>query len=449
MGSLADLPQELFCLILTFLPRKALSTLSFTSKYHRALVQPKLYREIRWDEKNHPRRAHNPPFHLLFRSLLIRPELASYIHELEICCRKPYRGFDSYDCIWRKRSDTSEFTSSDMEQTTSLIHSLHFGTEDRWIPSLERGEPDLFIALIIWLSTNLRSVTLDNDYMGGTPFLGDVLEKAAATNSFCFLKSIEYSNDLEPPVFDSEERQEQIDFRQIVPLFSIPSLISLSMSLPSRDISWLSSSIPTSALTSLHLDHCQLSETNLGRLLLATPCLKWLEYNAWIDVDYVTPPPKRPWEYFDCAQFGRSLVNVQETLEDLDISISFFSKRLRLIDDSSKFRGIAGRLEALRGFRKLQRLSMPTTLLSGWTPEIENFDKLEGLPARLADILPNDSLVYLDLSDEMYNLFVPEFDWASDHSDSSFPIDYSEADDAEWQEEAEDVIKEAKVRFTS
>lgn len=47
MAGLTDLPQELFCLILTFLPKKALSTLSFTSKYHRALVEPELYREIR------------------------------------------------------------------------------------------------------------------------------------------------------------------------------------------------------------------------------------------------------------------------------------------------------------------------------------------------------------------------------------------------------------------
>lgn len=65
-----------------------------------------------------------------------------------------------------------------------MIQSFHFDTEDKWIPSLKRGAPDLFIALIIWQSTNLRSLTFDNDYMEGTPFIGDVLEKAAATNSF-------------------------------------------------------------------------------------------------------------------------------------------------------------------------------------------------------------------------------------------------------------------------
>lgn len=443
MAGLTDLPHELFCLLLTFLPKRALSTLSFTSKHHRALVEPELYREIRWDEKNHPRRDHNPPFHLLFRSLLNRPELASYIYGLEICCRKPYHAFNSYDCIWRKTSDTPEFTTSDMEQTTSLIHSLHLGMEDKWIPSLKRGAPDLFIALIIWQSTNLRYVALDNDYMGGTPFIGDVLEKAAATNSFCFLKSIEYSNDLEPPVFDSEERQEKIDFRQIMPLFSIPSLTRLSMSLPSRNISWLSPVVPTSALTSLHLDHCQISEQNLGILLHATPCLKWLEYNAWINVDHIPPPPKRSCEYFDCAEFGRSLVHVQETLEDLEISINFYCQRYRFIDDSSKFRGIAGRLDTLRGFRKLQRLSMPTTLLSGWTPDFESFEKVEGLPAGLADILPIDSLVDLDLSDAMYNIFAPECDTASDDSSSSFPIS-SPPDDTDW-ERLEDITRDAMM----
>lgn len=191
-----------------------------------------------------------------------------------------------------------------------------------------------------------------------------------------------------------------------MPLFSIPSVTSLSMSLPSRAISWLSPSVPTSALTSLHLDHCQLSEQNLGRLLLATLCLKWLEYNAWINVEHVPPHPKRPWEYFDCAEFGRSLVHVQENLEDLEVSISFFSKRHRFIDDRSKFRGTAGRLDTLRGFRKLQRLSIPTTLLSGWTPDFEIFEKSGDLPARLADIRPMNSLVYLDLSDEMCKILL-------------------------------------------
>lgn len=317
-----------------------------------------------------------------------------------------------------------------MEQTTSLIDSLHFCTKDKWISSLERGEPDLFIALIIWQSTNLRSITLDNDYMGGTPFVGDVLEKAAAANSLSFLKSIEYSNDLEPPNVDAEARQEQVDFRQIIPLLSVPSVTSLSMSLPSRDVSWLNSRIPTSALTSLHLDYCQLSEQNLGRLLLATPCLRWLEYNAWINVDHVPAPPKRPWEHFDCAEFGRSLAHVQENLEDLDVSINFFFKRSGLNDDSSKFRGIAGKLEILRDFRKLQRLSIPTTFLSGWTPEVENFDKLEGLPARLADILPINSLVYLDLSDETYSLFDSSLDSPPTESESSSPN--NSTFDVEW-----------------
>lgn len=192
-----------------------------------------------------------------------------------------------------------------------------------------------------------------------------------------------------------------------MPLFSVPSVTSLSMSLLSRDISWFSSRVPTSALTSLHLEYCQVSAQNLGRLLLATPCLKWLEYNSWINVEHVPPLPKTPWEYFDCAEFGRSLAHVQENPEHLDVSISFFSKRHQFIDDRSKFRWMAGRLDTLRGFRKLQRLSMPTTLLSGWTPDFEVFDKSEDLPTILADILPIDPFVYLDLSDEMCNIFAP------------------------------------------
>lgn len=80
---------------------------------------------------------------------------------------------------------------------------------------------------------------------------------------------------------------------------------------------------------------------------------------------------------------------------------------------------MGGRLDTLRGFRKLQRLSMPPALLSDWTPNFEIFDKLEDLPARLADILPIDSLVYLELSDQMSHVYVPEDYSSSDDSDNS------------------------------
>lgn len=61
-----------------------------------------------------------------------------------------------------------------------------------------------------------------------------------------------------------------------------------------------------------------------------------MQYNAWINVEHAQPP-KGHWEYFDSAEFGRSLIHVQEYLEDPDVSISFFSKRHIFIDHRSKF----------------------------------------------------------------------------------------------------------------
>ncbi len=70
------------------------------------------------------------------------------------------------------------------------------------------------------------------------------------------------------------------------------------MTLPAQGISWFGPKVPVSGLGSLHLYTSQISEENLGTMLLATPSLKSLDYDAFINV-------KRRVN-FDCARLGNS-----------------------------------------------------------------------------------------------------------------------------------------------
>lgn len=433
IAHLEILPIELFQMILYYLHRKDLSALSCTSKHHRALVEPILYRNIHWEPVLSWPDERAPPVHLLLRSILIRPELASYIDEFKFCLRAPSFQFCKYPFLWNHWKKPSP-TSNEMMRVRSLIRSFQFASEDVWLSRLKLGEVDVFIALIISQSTRLRRILLDDPLDDSNPcLLGEVLDKALSMNFLCALEHVEYSNNCNDPHIDHQLIKS--NYRAIHPLFSFPSLKRLRVSIPHEDTRWLSADIPTTGLKSLILHNSQVSVQTLGILLKATPSLTILTYETWINIDKVPHSPKEPWEYFDCTQLDRVLAPVQSTLKELQISLNFFSDGLIYIDPMAKFRGTTGKLESLPNFSQLTNLSMPTTLLSGWVEPAEDWSMgndgyygIEELPPRMARLLP-PSLVDLELSDDYYyQLTLPDDDSSSDSSlgyeDDPYWFDY-------------------------
>ncbi len=191
MAYLEELPQELFYMVLSYLPTRDLSSLSRTSKAHRAIVEPIVYREIRWESKDV--KDHPPPVHLLLRSLLNRPELASHINCLALCCRKPWINY-RFRAVWTKE-DKPDFSTSEMERIIALIVSLQFVAQNFWISALMRGEVDIFIALLISLSTNLQRLHLCDDYRAATTFIAVVLEKVLVGNSLPALANTKHTDE--------------------------------------------------------------------------------------------------------------------------------------------------------------------------------------------------------------------------------------------------------------
>ncbi len=140
---LNNLPTEIYQIVLTLLPPKDLSALSLTSKGHRSLVEPILYRRIRWKQGSFEGRQ--PPAHLLLRSPLDRSELASYVICLGLECRKP---FEDSSRRWTDKNN-DDLDTTDLKRMESLIESLSFPTSQGWKSSLMEGGIDLFLALLI------------------------------------------------------------------------------------------------------------------------------------------------------------------------------------------------------------------------------------------------------------------------------------------------------------
>lgn len=416
MANLNCLPRELYQMALGFMPRRDLSALGRTSRKNRILVEPTLYREIRWKTEDLKKRIH-PPIDLLLRTIIGRPELASLVQCLALCYWKPSWAYIS-ELEPGCESYKPDFTNQEMEQTALLIKSLHVPAERRWLTGLRCGKVDIFFALLISQLTALRRLNLPSNYhLLDSFFFGVFLERAIVRGLFHALESVEYSSVNEDGLDQSEKRFVNMGLDHVLPLFSLTSLKYLRTSLPNHAISWPGGHVPISGLKTLVLYHCYASPAHLGQLLLATTALKTLIYDAWIDVDL--PPIDKPswpstWEVFDSSELNLALYHLKESLENLHVSIHFISKHRRFIDNPTthKFRGVAGKLTNLSEFTFLSNLVMPAALLSDWTPEFEKYERLDRLPLRLTELLPIGSLLDIKLSDEveLYEVVQPRED---------------------------------------
>lgn len=403
MANLQQLPLELLRGVLDRLSRQDLLALSCASKSIRTAVEPTLYREITFNWEGNSKS--HPPVHLLLRSVVSRPELASCIERLEFWGQKPYD--DWKNCKWRRRlkipvgpsrsiwtfDKKSAFPSADvMLLAASIIKSLDLPAENHWLEGLHRGEADVFIALLLSRTSKLRHLRLDSDFQWETGFVGSILTNAADMSQKPFLEALEhvdYSGNIENAF---QITYHDVDLNQILPLFSMPSVRSVSMAVSAKDIVWPSQTAPKSFITSLTLHHTQLSEEMLGQLLLATPSLRFLGYQSWFDIDSGGRPGRAHWEFFDCAKLGQSLSYVQHSLEHLVISVQFVSLQTDVA--LGGFRGMAGKLDTLNGFKKLHSLVIPSIVLLGWTVDS---------PRKMGDILPL-SLRHLCLTDDLHEL---------------------------------------------
>lgn len=282
-------PLEIYEMIARFLSERDLSALSLTSKYHRSCTEPTLYEEIRWNYEDFDRsrpQYYWAPIHLLLRTLMSRPKLASCIQGFTINCSTGA----PHSMIWRRGEP--EYSTEDMSRAKSLIKSLNLLKAEEWIIDLKRGDVDLFLGLLFSMLTNLRRFYLSIKYQQVCKFyFGELLERSVTENSLCSLETIQYgdsgaSSYALGDYLCSIQRQSAIDMRQVDLLFSIPSLKHISMSLANNPFQ---PSFSFTGLSSLDLHHSSVSPSGLGKILLATPCLKSLKYDAWIDVFFIRP----------------------------------------------------------------------------------------------------------------------------------------------------------------
>ena len=292
-----------------------------------------------------------------------------------------------WDTEWQ-----SKFSSVDMDAIEESILSLCPPSKDLWLQELRRGEVDIFVALLLSQLPKLQRLTLGSDFQCSTPFLGEVMSSNIGSTPkqlFPALQSVTYSNDIAQ---DFDIAYHVFDPNQVLPLFCMESLHTLNMSLPPLVVTWPQDEIPKSFLTSLVLSHSQISEENLGHLLMATPQLKSLEYHSHFDIDSGGRPGRTHLDYYDCKRLDESLAHVMETLERLVLSVKFSSLQSDVA--LGGFQGINHKVQSLQHFKKLKECMIPFIMLLGWDYDAK---------ITISDLLPStlENICFTDDLDEL------------------------------------------------
>ncbi|CRG84875.1 hypothetical protein PISL3812_02055 [Talaromyces islandicus] len=385
--SLHGCPVEVCHLIFSCLSRADLRTLCFVHGNLHAVAEPLLYSNIHftWEKRSQPH-----PITSLLRSLLDRPQLATYVSKLSLV-GGPFRN------PWlRQRAPTILVSEDDLEGPVKFVTKTTISYNETWAHELRNGTMDVFVAVLVSQSLRLTSLVIEGDICWETKFLGLVLQSmicAPNTDDDDYglrldLRHLETVS-LQGPAQDYQFYNNARNTADVLPIFYLPSLKRASVSIDNPiAFSWPTINAPCSlGLRDLKLE--LIREPFLGQVLSTMDQLQSLDWRWYYEEDvyderYYT-------RIVDLTEITQSLSHVRETLTELAISAMHQDPP----DPLPLF--FQGSMKGISEFKKLTKLTVPITFLMGawsvdWTRRIES-----SLPMSLESLTITDDLCYNNL----------------------------------------------------
>jgi len=399
--SVLDRPAQVLRLPLELLSTADLSALCLTCRGFRALAESLLYAEVRMTWEPPRLGASRPtvsPLPLLLRSILARPELATYIRKLILRGNTPpFRGY------W-VAPPKIVVVEADICEPIAFIKRTRVPYSDEWIQELRNGTMDAFLAILIAQLTSLNSLHIGPNFAHESYFTSKVLMAG-----ICGLAS----QSAFPCIFDRLQRvsfglgtEDRFRVYRLssthtingLPFFYLPAILDLATTIDNPvNFAWPTDHAPVpSMLTSLHL--CFVREGHLGRILSATKGLKALSWEWHYREDLRGPMDSG---IIDLERIAKDLCCVRTTLTDLKILASTsLSRRGGHFSPKVATRGSMSRIVDMAA---LQNMEVPWVFLGGWSPA-------SAIP--LQSVIPRN-IVSLTITDDMF--LDEEYAWRDDH----------------------------------
>ncbi|CAG8265455.1 unnamed protein product [Penicillium salamii] len=382
MASLLSTPTEILCIIFAFLSHSDLAAICLTHKDLRSPAEPFLYDHIQWTWSD----SEHPPFAEFLRTIVQRPELATYVHNVVLNGNSFDEGVDDSG----NESPRIPVAEPLVNELVELVTRINVPYAEEWIQKLRAGSMDAFTTLLISQLPNVKRLYLDKNYNRETRLRGMMLRSALceeSTNSH--LSSFKYLQDVSADSaclrYNIRRQTQDRNTQDVLPVFYLPSVKRVRALVDNpATFAWTGKNPPNpQCLTTLDLT--SLREKYLGQLLSVTPRLQKLEWDwnyRWdLTDDAVT-------DVIDLDRIAAALSHVKETLTDFTITAGAERYKAELEDPKVQF---SGSFRVFSGLDNLKTLQVPIPFLLGFS---SSESKEHNLPVALPP-----SLEWLTLTD--------------------------------------------------
>lgn len=378
MASLMACPNELLLSIISYLSQADLCTVCRVHRHLRLLTEPYLYAYIYITWKRSP----PYPLTLLLRSILRRPQLATYVRTVSLTGKS----------IFGRLVPKLQVSESEMAEAMVFVADhTRVPYCETWLDELWDGTTDAYIAILLSLPLRLTSLVMEHDFFKESRLIGLVLRSTLLDQTADYGLRLDFQCLQTVSVERYTDFKQDIRFRNtadILPLFYLPSVrhISASIDSPAGSFTWPAPDPPSpSSLRSLILTSTR--EPFLRPLLSVTNQLQTLDWRWWYDPNSRDPAHT---DVMDLTEFTTALSHVRNTLTELIVVAE-----CNIADIEYPMVYIRGRgsLSTLKDFDKLTKFTVPFTVLMGFVATGAAAKQLEdALPPNLEILTLTDDL---------------------------------------------------------
>lgn len=371
-------------LILTHLSQADLYNICLAHRRLRVVAETYLYSKIHFGWKE----SQPHPITSLLRSMLRRPQLATYVRQIMLV------GDSFYLPHYKARTPKIPVSESELEEALAFVARTKVSYRKIWSEALQTGTMDAFVAILLSQPLHLTNLYVGYDFSKESQFLGLVLQSMICETLDCGLRlDLRYLESVSLKLyFENPQYRHRRKIADVLLLFYLPSVKRISASINNlATFSWPLTHQPSLPnLRSLELD--TIREPNLSQLLMVADQLQSFKWEWYYDPDLndhaFTP-------IIDLPRITAAISHVQNTLSELVLKgASSVGRDVELPELT-----IHGSLKAIAGFYKLRRFTVPLVFLLGFSPDST---------MRIEDFLP-PSLEFLTITDNL--CFHNQYEW--------------------------------------
>lgn len=356
--------MEVCQLVFSYLLPADLANICLVHSQLRTLAEPYLYAGIQltWDQPQGGRELHPHPITSVLRSLLCRPQLATYVRTVSLI------GSYAHNSTINTGPLKILVSEDELNEPRTFVARTAVAYRHMWLEGLQNGVMDAFVAVLLSQPLHLTSLTIQGSFFCGSRLIGLVFRSMIFESDAydCGLRL--NLGQLETVILQTScdhfrLHNDARNTADLLPILYLPSIRKFAATIDNpATFTWPAISPPSpSRLRNLKL--YRIREPGLGQLLSVTNQIEslhwqWYYFEKAYDEEFCTG-------ILDLTQITESLSPVRGTVTDLAISA------INQNDPEPAPLTIRGSMKGIVEFKKLKKLTVPFVFLVGvWSTDL-------------------------------------------------------------------------------